>query len=81
MAWLGEQLPGGEQADATPFAPRCTKDLIEEALFDRRRDLFSTVELVFFDTASIYFEGAGARRWINSVIAKTTGRTKHRLSW
>jgi len=59
MAWLGEELPKHEQADATPFAPRCTKDLIEEALFDRRRDLFSTVELVFFDTTSIYFEGEG----------------------
>ena len=59
MAWLGEALPDDEQADATPFAPRCTKDLIEEALFDRRRDLFSTVELVFFDTTSIYFEGEG----------------------
>ena len=59
MAWLGEELPEEEQADATPFAPRCTKDLIEEALFDRRRDLFSTLELVFFDTTSISFEGEG----------------------
>ena len=38
-------------------SPRCTKDLIEEALFDRGRDLFSEVGLVFFDTTSIYFEG------------------------
>jgi hypothetical protein len=31
---------------------------IEEALFGRRRDLFSqTLTLVFFDTTSIYFEG------------------------
>jgi len=28
-------------------------------LFDRRRDLFSDLELVFFDTTSIYFEGQG----------------------
>ncbi len=40
-------------------SPRCTKDLIEESLFDRGRDLFSEVGLVFFDTTSIYFEGAG----------------------
>ena len=59
MAWLGEQLPPGSQAGATPFAPRCTKDLVEEALFARRRDLFSCLELVFFDTTSIYFEGEG----------------------
>jgi len=59
MAWLGEELPATEQAHATPFAPRTTKDLIEEALFARRRDLFTTLDLVFFDTTSIYFEGDG----------------------
>ena len=58
MAWLGEALPADAQ-DAVTLAPRCTKDLIEEALFDRRRDLFSGLELVFFDTTSIYFEGHG----------------------
>jgi transposase len=40
-------------------SPRCTKDLIEEEFFDRGRDLFSEVGLVFFDTTSIYFEGNG----------------------
>jgi hypothetical protein len=59
MAWLGDELPKEEQADRTPFAPRCTKELIEEALFARRRDLFAELQLVFFDTTSIYFEGEG----------------------
>jgi len=59
MGWLGEPRPESEQGSATPFGPRCTKDLIEEQLFAQRRDLFSTLELVFFDTTSIYFEGAG----------------------
>ena len=59
MGWLGDELPKEEQADRTPFAPRCTKDLIEEALFARRRDLFTELQLVFFDTTSIYFEGEG----------------------
>ncbi len=59
MAWLGEPLAKDEQDGATPFAPRCTKDRVEEALFDRRRDLFTDLDLVFFDTTSIYFEGAG----------------------
>jgi len=59
MAWLGETLPEDHQEGATPFSPRCTKDVFEEALFDRRRDLFSDLELVFFDTTSIYFEGEG----------------------
>jgi hypothetical protein len=43
----------------TPFAPRTNKDLIEEALFARRRDLFSDLGIVFFDTTPIYFEGEG----------------------
>jgi len=59
MAWLGEELPKDRQDGATPFAPRTNKDLIEEALFARRRDLFSDLDLVFFDTTSIYFEGEG----------------------
>jgi Transposase DDE domain len=59
MAWLGEELPRAQQADKMPFAPRCTKDLIEERLFAHRRDLFTELQLVFFDTTSIYFEGQG----------------------
>lgn len=59
MAWLGEPLPEEGQQGSTPFAPRCTKDLIEEELFCWRRDLFSSFDLVFFDTTSIYFEGEG----------------------
>jgi Transposase DDE domain len=60
MRWLGAPLPAAEQAGATPFAPRTRKDRIEEALFARRRDLFNeSLHLVFFDTTSIYFEGAG----------------------
>ena len=61
MAWLGEPLPEAEQAGATPFVLRTTKDRVEEALFARRRDLFSGLDLVFFDTTSIYFEGEGGQ--------------------
>jgi len=59
MAWLGEVLPKDQQEGATPFAPRTNKDLVEEELFARRRDLFTDLDLVFFDTTSIYFEGEG----------------------
>ena len=59
MGWLGEPLGEEEQAGATPFAPRCTKDVLEERLFARRRDLFTGLDLLFFDTTSIYFEGQG----------------------
>jgi len=57
MAFLGEETE--DQRDATPFSPRCVKDEIEEALFRRRRDLFTSLDMVFFDTTSLYFEGEG----------------------
>ena len=61
MAWLGEALPAAQQGGRTPHAPRCTKDLVEERLFSHRRDLFSRLDLVFMDTTSLYFEGAGGQ--------------------
>jgi hypothetical protein len=59
MAWLGEELPADEQHGSTRLVPLCTKDRIEEGLFRRRRDLFTQLQVAFFDTTSIYFEGAG----------------------
>ena len=59
MAWLGEELPAEQQEVATGLVARCTKDRMEEQLFARRRDLFSTLDVVFFDTTSLYFEGEG----------------------
>ena len=56
MGWLGEAL--GESEPDAP-SPRRTKDLIEEALFARRRDLFTSLDLVFFDTTSLFFTGEG----------------------
>src|ERR1700680_1391641 len=59
MAWLGEELPEKEQDGRTPFSPRCLKDVVEERLFAHRRDLLTRLDLVFMDTTSLYFEGAG----------------------
>lgn len=59
MGWLGQLLPDDQQQGSSKLVPRCTKDLIEEHLFGRRRDLFTEVEIVFFDTTSLYFEGQG----------------------
>jgi len=61
MAWLGEEQGEDQQDGATPFAPRCLKDVAEEELFARRRDLFSKLDLVFMDTTSLYFEGEGGQ--------------------
>jgi len=56
MAFAGEEIE--DQRCGTPFAPRCIKDLIEEGIFFERRDLFTGLDLVFFDTSSLYFEVA-----------------------
>jgi len=57
MTFLGEEIE--DQKDRPPFSPRCAKDLIEEDMFTLRQDLFSGLDVVFFDTTSVYFEGAG----------------------
>ncbi len=56
MGWLGNTLI---QLGNDPLSIRCRKDEIEEALFARNRDLFSGLDLVFFDTTSLYFQGEG----------------------
>lgn len=57
MSFLGEVI--SDQEGATPFAPRCMKDIIEEDIYFARRDILTELDLVFFDTTSIYFEGNG----------------------
>ena len=56
VGWLGDELD--DQSGATR-APRRNKDLIEEALFERRRSLFNDLSVVLFDTTSFMFYGAG----------------------
>src|SRR6187402_979459 len=65
MAWLGEEI---ETRAPGALAPRCVKDVIEEKLFDRRRDLFTDLSLVFVDTTSLSFYGKGG---------ETLGRRGH----
>ena len=56
MSWLGEEVEPAAEGD---LAPRCVKDAIEEGLFERRRDLFTDLSLVFMDTTTLSFHGAG----------------------
>jgi hypothetical protein len=65
LAWLGETLPEPEQKGANPFVTRTTKDVIEEALWARRRHLFSGLVLVFL-------------RYDLDLLRKP-GRTNHQL--
>ncbi|WP_210250616.1 hypothetical protein [Mesorhizobium sp. SARCC-RB16n] len=51
---------------------RCVKDVIEEKLFARRQDLFTDLSLVFMDTTSLSFHGAGGRRWGSVGIPRTS---------
>ena len=72
MAWRGEELPppdseqdsgsaqtAGKPGKSSPPATCFMKDRLEEDLFRRRRNLFTGLDLVFFDTTSHYFHGAG----------------------
>ncbi|WP_337848261.1 IS1634 family transposase [Sphingomonas sp.] len=65
MAFLGEET---EEKSEGALVPRCVKDAVEEKLFDRRRDLFTDLSLVFMDTTSLSFYGAGG---------ETLGRRGH----
>jgi hypothetical protein len=56
VAWLGEEIEGKRSG---ALAPRCVKDAIEEKLFEKRRDLFSDLSVVFMDTTSLSFYGEG----------------------
>jgi len=56
MGWLGEKII---QLGNDPHSSRARKDFIEEELFAANHDLFSEVQVVFFDTTSLYFEGEG----------------------
>ena len=46
---------------ARRFRHAAWKDMVEERLFAHRRDLFTRLDLVFMDTTSLYFEGAGGQ--------------------
>ena len=58
MAFLGEEI---SDQDYQTHAPRCTKDVIEERMFDHRKTLFTDLDFVFLDTTALYFEGEGGK--------------------
>jgi len=64
MGWLGEALDN--QTDGLG-QPHCNKDKIEEALFDRRRDLFSEIDIVFRYNIDLFRR----RRWSNPRRARS----------
>ena len=60
MAWLGEELPARTSRAAPHPLPRArSRTWSRSSLFERRRDLFSELSVVFMDTTSLSFTGAG----------------------
>lgn len=67
MAWLGEGLGeglgeelGDRRAAGEPSRHVC--DAVEEALYRHRQPLLGEVSVAFFDTTTLWFEGAGGQR-------------------
>ena len=75
MGWLGEELSAADQAGRTPFSPRCVKDLVEERLFERRRDLFSELSVVFRTPPVSTSKAPVARPWAGTATRKIIART------
>lgn len=75
MTFLGESITDEESA----LGPRRNKDLIEEMMFQRNKDLFSELDLVFFDTTSIYFEGQGGDFFGNRGFSKDHRPDLHQM--
>lgn len=69
MGWLGAEL---EPAAKGELAPGCVKDDIDERLFERRRDLFTELSLVFMDTTTLSFYGAGGENVGHTGIRRIT---------
>ncbi|MDP3013133.1 MAG: IS1634 family transposase, partial [Candidatus Subteraquimicrobiales bacterium] len=57
MGFLGERI--GIPKQESPQFVRRIKDKIEETIYMKDLDVFSEFKMVFFDTTSMYFEGAG----------------------
>jgi hypothetical protein len=67
MGWLGEEIGEGSMG-----APRFTRDLMEEALFERGRNLFSEGGLVFLTRPRFTLRAKEAKASGNTVTARTT---------
>ena len=71
MFFLGEDIE--DQLGKTPFTRRCTKDEIEEKLFERRSDLFSGLSMVFLIQQASILKDMEAKKLAHLVIVKITG--------
>ncbi len=77
MEWLGESLD--EWNDSDPFDRRYRTQQIEEILFQKHRDLFTELGMVFFDTTSLFFEGQGGRELGQFGYSKDRKSDRHQM--
>ena len=75
MAWLGQELPKDQQKDATPFAPRCTKDRIEERSSSIDATSSASCNWSSSTPPASTSRAKGARAWGSGATARTTGPT------
>ncbi|MDA8135526.1 MAG: IS1634 family transposase [Desulfobacteraceae bacterium] len=75
MTFLGESISDEDGS----LGPRRNKDLVEEMIFQHNKDLFSELDLVFFDTTSIYFEGQGGEFFGNMGFSKDHRPDLHQM--
>ena len=68
MAWLG----------AVDEQGRSTAEAVEEALYRHRQPLFGAVSIAFFDTTTLWFEGAGGESLVSAVTPRITAGTSNR---
>jgi transposase len=72
VPWPGSAKSCPSPSRLAARSPHAVPSLIEERLFERQRDLFSELSVVFMDTTSLYFEGEGG---------ETLGRRGHSKDW
>jgi hypothetical protein len=77
MAWLGEPL--ADQTGASELAPRCRKDLVEEKLFARRRDLFA--EIMRFSRVTHLREGVRLTLTVSTGQSNEASESKPPPDW
>jgi len=75
MTFLGESITDERSVPGH----RRNKDIIEEMMFERNKDLFAELDLVFFDTTSIYFEGQGGEFFGNRGFSKDHRPDLHQM--
>jgi hypothetical protein len=72
MGWLGEELAAAEQTGRTPFAARCTKDLVEERLFEVVTTCSASCRWCSWTPPACTSKAPAVRPWGSAAIRRIT---------